>query len=81
MGPEGEAPEDAIREAEPPESWEEWHTEAPDAGQEGVTALNANSRMAEAGAERSGQATWPARRPHRTVPPAGRLADPGRRPR
>jgi hypothetical protein len=27
-----EAPEDAIRDSEPPESWEEWETEAPDAG-------------------------------------------------
>jgi hypothetical protein len=27
-----EAPEDAIREPEPPESWVEWHSEAPDAG-------------------------------------------------
>ena len=31
-GSRREAPEDAIREAEPPESWVEWHTEAPDAG-------------------------------------------------
>jgi hypothetical protein len=30
--PEGEAPEEAIREEEGPESWEEWNTEAPDAG-------------------------------------------------
>jgi hypothetical protein len=29
---EAEAPEDAIREEEGPESWEEWTTEAPDAG-------------------------------------------------
>ena len=33
MGSEGEAPEDAIREVEPPEFSEEYHTEAPDAGQ------------------------------------------------
>ena len=32
VGSRREAPEDAIREAEPPESWVEWHTEAPDAG-------------------------------------------------
>ena len=30
--PESEAPEDAIREEEGPESWEEWKTEAPDGG-------------------------------------------------
>ncbi len=29
---EPEAPEDAIRDEEAPESWEEWHTEAPDGG-------------------------------------------------
>jgi hypothetical protein len=33
MGSESEAPEDAIREVEPPEFSEEYHTEAPDAGQ------------------------------------------------
>jgi len=27
-----EAPEEAIRQEEAPESWEEWKTEAPDAG-------------------------------------------------
>ena len=32
MSSEGEPPEDAIREAEPPEFSEESHTEAPDAG-------------------------------------------------
>jgi hypothetical protein len=32
LGSRPEAPEDAFREAEPPESWVEWHTEAPDAG-------------------------------------------------
>jgi hypothetical protein len=32
VGSRHEAPEDATREAEPPESWVEWHTEAPDAG-------------------------------------------------
>jgi hypothetical protein len=32
LGAEPEAPEEAIREDEGPESWEEWHTEAPDAG-------------------------------------------------
>jgi hypothetical protein len=32
VGSEPEAPEDAIRDEEGPESWEEWHTEAPDAG-------------------------------------------------
>jgi len=32
VGPESEAPEEALREEEGPESWEEWHTEAPDAG-------------------------------------------------
>ena len=32
VGSRREAPEDAIREAEPPESWVEWHAEAPDAG-------------------------------------------------
>jgi hypothetical protein len=32
VGSEPEAPEDAIREEEGPESWEEWTTEAPDAG-------------------------------------------------
>ena len=32
IGSEGEPPEDAIREAEPPEFSEEYHTEAPDAG-------------------------------------------------
>lgn len=32
VGPESEAPEEAIREEEGPESWEEWKTEAPDAG-------------------------------------------------
>jgi hypothetical protein len=31
-GSDFEAPEDAIREEEGPESWEEWETEAPDAG-------------------------------------------------
>jgi hypothetical protein len=33
MGPEGEAPEDAVRESEPPEFREVCHSEAPDAGQ------------------------------------------------
>jgi hypothetical protein len=32
VGSRPEAPEDAIREVEPPESWVEWHAEAPDAG-------------------------------------------------
>ena len=32
MGSDSEAPEDAFREEEGPESWEEWKTEAPDAG-------------------------------------------------
>ena len=32
IGSDSEAPEDAIREEEGPESWEEWNTEAPDAG-------------------------------------------------
>ena len=32
MGSEGEPPESATREAEPPEFSEEYHTEAPDAG-------------------------------------------------
>lgn len=32
VGSDAESPEDAIREEEGPESWEEWHTEAPDAG-------------------------------------------------
>jgi hypothetical protein len=32
MGSDCEAPEDAFREEEGPESWEEWKTEAPDAG-------------------------------------------------
>jgi hypothetical protein len=32
VGSRPEAPEDAIRESEPPESWVECHTEAPDAG-------------------------------------------------
>jgi len=32
VGSAAEAPEDAIRESEPPESREEYHTEAPDAG-------------------------------------------------
>jgi hypothetical protein len=31
-GPDAEAPEEAIREEEGPESWQEWNTEAPDAG-------------------------------------------------
>ena len=32
VGSDSEAPEDAIREEEGPESWEEWKSEAPDAG-------------------------------------------------
>jgi len=32
VGRESEAPEDAIREEEGPESWEEWKAEAPDGG-------------------------------------------------
>ena len=32
VGSRREAPENATRESEPPESWVEWHTEAPDAG-------------------------------------------------
>jgi hypothetical protein len=32
VGSRREAPEEAIREAEPPESWVESHAEAPDAG-------------------------------------------------
>jgi hypothetical protein len=32
VGSDSEGPEDAIREEEGPESWEEWNTEAPDAG-------------------------------------------------
>ncbi len=45
-------------------------------GEESVYPLNANSRTVEAGAERSGQASWPDRRPHRTVPPAGLMTWP-----
>jgi hypothetical protein len=32
LGSRPEAPEDAFRKAEPPESWVEWQAEAPDAG-------------------------------------------------
>ena len=32
VGGDSEGPEDAIREEEGPESWQEWHSEAPDAG-------------------------------------------------
>jgi hypothetical protein len=32
LAPEVEAPEEATREEEAPESWEEWKTEAPDGG-------------------------------------------------
>jgi hypothetical protein len=39
VGPESEAPEDAIRESEPPENWEEWHAEAPDAGRGGCQSI------------------------------------------
>jgi hypothetical protein len=39
MGPAGEPPEDAIREAEPPEISEEYHTEAPDAGRGGYHSI------------------------------------------
>jgi hypothetical protein len=39
VGPAGEAPEDVIREAEPPETWEEWHTEAPESGQGGCQSI------------------------------------------
>ncbi len=31
-GPVGEAPEEAVRKEEAPESWQECHSEAPDAG-------------------------------------------------
>ncbi len=39
VGPEGEAPEDVIRESEPPETWEEWHTEAPETGRGGCQSI------------------------------------------
>jgi hypothetical protein len=39
MGPEGEAPEDVIRESEPPETWEQRHTEAPETGQGGCQSI------------------------------------------
>lgn len=32
IGVDGEPPEDASRDEEGPESWQDWHTEAPDAG-------------------------------------------------
>ncbi len=39
LAPEHEAPEDVIRESEPPETWEEWHSEAPDAGEGGYQSI------------------------------------------
>jgi hypothetical protein len=39
VGSDAEAPEDAIREEEGPESWEEWKTEAPDAGRGGYPSI------------------------------------------
>ena len=69
--PEEEPQEDSVRVTEPRSRGKRATPKPPTPDEEFPTPLlKASLPTAEAGAERSGQAKWPARRPHRTVPSA-----------